>query len=84
MLTIIILCKLEGEVEKMIHLNWEDRDTIKEITCVHTKAEKYKVDSKLTAGKIYEVKNETSEFYFIIDNSGRIGGFKKDYFEEAN
>lgn len=67
----------------MIHLKWEEKETIKKIKCIHTKAEKYKVDSKLTAGKVYEVKNETDEFYFIIDNSGRIGGFYKDYFEEA-
>lgn len=68
----------------MIHLTWEDRETIKQIKCIHTKAEKYKVDTKLTEGKIYDVKNETDEFYFILDNSGKIGGFKKDYFEEAN
>lgn len=75
-----MLCKLGGET--MIHLNWEERETIKKIKCVHTKAEKYKVDNKLTEGKTYEVKNETNEFYFIIDNSGRMGGFKKDYFKE--
>lgn len=68
----------------MIHLNWENRDTIKQVKCVHTKAEKYKVDTTLTKGKVYDVKNETDEFYFLIDNTGKIGGFKKDYFEEAN
>ncbi|HLS35767.1 MAG TPA: DUF6501 family protein [Bacillota bacterium] len=66
----------------MIHLNWEDNKTIKKITCVHTDAKQYKVDNTLTKGKVYEVKNETDEFYFIIDDTGRIGGFKKYYFEE--
>lgn len=66
----------------MIHLNWEERDTIKQIQCVHADAKKFKVDEKLTPGKKYDVKNETDEFYFIIDNSNRIGGFLKAYFEE--
>lgn len=66
----------------MIHLDWDKRDTLKEIECVHANAEKFMVDDKLTPGKKYEVKNETDEFYFIIDNSNRIGGFLKDYFKE--
>ncbi|MDX8046185.1 DUF6501 family protein [Gracilibacillus sp. S3-1-1] len=65
----------------MIHHNWENNETTKRIKCVHTNAKKYKVDSVLTEGKTYEVKNETEEFYFVIDNTNRIGGFKKDYFE---
>ena len=65
----------------MIHLDWHDRNTIKKIKCVHTNAEKYIVNNVLTPGKIYEVKNETEEFYFIIDNSGKVGGFYKEYFE---
>lgn len=65
----------------MIHLDWEKRDTIKEIKCVHADAKKYIVNNKLTPGKTYPVKNETDEFYFIIDNSNRIGGFLKEYFE---
>ncbi|MGP4041267.1 DUF6501 family protein [Gracilibacillus sp. D59] len=65
----------------MIHQNWENNHTIKKIKCVHTNAKKYKVNSVLTEGKIYEVKNETDEFYFVIDNTSRIAGFKKDYFE---
>lgn len=68
----------------MIHLDWEKRDTIKQIVCVHANAKKFVVDQKLSPGKTYDVKNETKEFYFIIDNSGRIGGFKKEYFKEAN
>ncbi|WP_100010840.1 DUF6501 family protein [Lentibacillus sediminis] len=66
----------------MIHLHWENRETIKQIECVHANAKKFVVDNKLTPGKKYDVKNETDEFYFIIDNSGRIGGFLKEYFKE--
>ncbi|NBJ69958.1 MULTISPECIES: DUF6501 family protein [Clostridia] len=67
----------------MIHLNWEKRKTIKQLKCVHADAKKFVVNNKLTPGKIYDVKNETDEFYFIIDNSNRIGGFRKEYFEEV-
>lgn len=67
----------------MIHYRWEKNETIKKIKCVHVNAEKYIVDRKLTPGKIYEVKNETDEFYFILDNSKRIGGFYKEYFQEV-
>lgn len=68
----------------MIHKNWENRDTIKTIKCVHADAKKFVVNNMLTPGQSYQVKNETDEFYFIIDNSNRIGGFKKDYFTETN
>lgn len=67
----------------MIHLDWENRETIKQIECVHTDAEKFIVNRKLTPGKTYNVINETDEFYFIIDNSNRVGGFLKDYFKEV-
>ena len=67
----------------MIHENWDKRDTIKQIKCVHADAKKFIVNDKLTPGKVYDVKNETDEFYFIIDNSNRIGGFYKNYFSEA-
>lgn len=66
----------------MIHYEWEERDTLKQIECVNNVANKYIVNNKLTVGKKYEVKNETDEFYFIIDNSNRIGGFFKNYFKE--
>lgn len=68
----------------MLHLTWNDKKTIKKVKCVHTNAKKYIVNNVLTKGKVYEVKNETEEFYFIIDNSGKIGGFYKDYFVEVN
>ncbi|HLR51334.1 MAG TPA: DUF6501 family protein [Candidatus Avamphibacillus sp.] len=66
----------------MIHWNWEKTAAIKQIECVHADAKKFIVHHKLTPGKIYDVKNETDEFYFIIDNSNRIAGFKKEYFKE--
>lgn len=66
----------------MIHLNWESREVNKQIECVHTDAKKFIVNQKLTPGKTYPVINETDEFYFIIDNSNRVGGFLKDYFKE--
>ena len=64
----------------MIHLVWHERKTIKKVKCVHTNASKYVVTNVLTPGKSYDVKNESDEFYFIIDNSGKVGGFYKDYF----
>ncbi|GAA0480597.1 DUF6501 family protein [Salinibacillus aidingensis] len=67
----------------MIHKTWEEGNTIKKIECVHANAKKYIVNRVLTPGKVYDVKNETDEFYFIIDNTGKIGGFFKDYFKEV-
>jgi hypothetical protein len=67
----------------MIHLDWHDRNTMKKVKCIHTDAKKYIVNKALTVGKVYEVKNETEEFLFIIDNSGKVGGFYKEYFQDA-
>lgn len=66
----------------MIHQNWHERETRKKLKCVHTDAKKYIVNNKLTTGKEYDVINETEEFYFIVDNSGKVGGYYKEYFEE--
>jgi len=66
----------------MIHTNWINRPTIKKVTCVHTNAEKFLVSNVLTVGKTYEVKNETEEFLFVVDNTGKVGGYYKEYFEE--
>lgn len=66
----------------MIHLTWNKTETKKRVKCIHTNAEKYIVNHALTPGNVYDVKNETEEFYFIVDNSGKVGGFYKDYFEE--
>ncbi|MUK87326.1 hypothetical protein GMD78_02775 [Ornithinibacillus sp. L9] len=68
----------------MNHYKWESKEAIKHIECVHANAKKFIVNNKLTPGKTYEVKNETDEFYFIVDNSNRIGGFRKEYFKEVN
>ena len=51
---------------------------------VHTyRCQKYIVNRALTVGNIYEVKNETGEFLFIIDNTNKVGGYYKEYFEEV-
>ncbi|MGO4886867.1 DUF6501 family protein [Anaerobacillus sp. MEB173] len=65
----------------MIHLKWKNNETLKTVKCIHTNAAKYMVDRALTVGKTYEVKNETEEFLFIIDNTGEVGGYYKEYFE---
>ena len=65
----------------MIHLKWKNNPTVKTVTCVHTDAKKYVVNNVLTKGNQYEVKNETDEFYFVVDNKGRVSGFYKEYFE---
>ncbi|MEC1291477.1 DUF6501 family protein [Bacillus mojavensis] len=67
----------------MIHKNWLEKETVKKVKCVHTKAKKYIVNRVLTPGKEYEVKNETEEFLFVVDNTGKIGGYYKEYFEEV-
>ncbi|GEL76213.1 DUF6501 family protein [Tenuibacillus multivorans] len=66
----------------MIHKTWNDHSTIKQIKCTNTEAEKFKVENVLTPGNVYDVKNETDEFYFVIDDSGKMGGFYKNYFKE--
>lgn len=47
------------------------------------KRKKYIVNRVLTPGKEYEVKNETEEFIFVIDNTNKVGGYYKEYFEEV-
>mgnify|MGYP001770236619 FL=1 len=65
----------------MIHQNWKNNKANKKVVCLHTNAKKYMVDRVLTPGKTYDVINETEDYYFIIDNSGKVGGFYKDYFK---
>jgi hypothetical protein len=65
----------------VIHQTWQEGPTIKKVKCVHTDAKKYMVDRALTAGKTYDVKNETEEFLFVVDNTGKVGGYYKEYFE---
>lgn len=67
----------------MIHQTWQGSNVIKKVKCVHTDAKKYVVNRALTAGTTYDVKNETEEFYFIIDNTGKVGGYYKEYFQET-
>lgn len=67
----------------MIHKTWTDNNTAKKVKCVHTDAKKYTVENVLTIGKEYDVKNESEEYYFVIDESGKMGGFYKEYFEEV-
>ncbi|MBB4826037.1 hypothetical protein HNO89_003274 [Sporosarcina luteola] len=65
----------------MSFTNWLTAPTIRTVVCKHAEAEKYVVTNMLTPGTPYEVKNETDEFLFIIDNSGKVGGYYKTYFE---
>lgn len=65
----------------MSFLQWLDKPTLKSVTCTHADAKKYVVDHMLTPGKSYDVKNETEEFIFVVDNSGKVGGYYKTYFE---
>ena len=44
--------------------------------------QKFTVSDMLTIGKQYDVINETEEYYQIIDNSGLVGGYYKDYFKK--
>lgn len=67
----------------MIHNNWQTKESVKKVKCVHTDAKKYIVKNVLTPGKEYEVKNETEEFIFVVDNTNKVGGFYKAYFEEV-
>lgn len=54
---------------------------MKKVKVINTNAEKFTVSNVLTVGKIYEVVNETEEYIFVKDNTGKIAGFYKDYFE---
>ncbi|MFJ5963141.1 DUF6501 family protein [Bacillus sp. NPDC093026] len=68
----------------MIHQNWQTAKTLKQVKCVHTNAKKYMVNRALTEGNTYDVKNETEEFLFVVDNTGKVGGYHKDYFEDIS
>ncbi|KAB7706251.1 hypothetical protein F9802_11790 [Bacillus aerolatus] len=65
----------------MNHLQWTKKETVKQVKCLHTNAKKYMVENRLTPGQLYDVKNETEEFYFLVDDKGKISGFYKEYFE---
>ncbi|RHW37559.1 hypothetical protein D1B33_08495 [Lysinibacillus yapensis] len=65
----------------MLNLKWKNAETIRKVKCINTDAKKYLVSNVLTVGQEYEVKNETEEFIFVIDNTGNVGGYYKEYFE---
>lgn len=65
----------------MIHNNWKENATGRKVKCTNTDAKKYTVSTVLTPGKVYDVINETEEFLFVIDNTGKVGGYYKEYFE---
>lgn len=60
---------------------WTTSPTLRKVVCTHANAEKYVVTDCLTPGNEYDVKNETDEFIFIVDNTGNVGGYYKTYFE---
>ncbi|WP_059170751.1 DUF6501 family protein [Bacillus sp. FJAT-27445] len=66
----------------MLHLNWHEKETLKQVKCVHSDAKKYIVNNVLTPGKVYDVKNETDEFIFVVDKTGKVGGYYKEYFQD--
>lgn len=66
----------------MLHETWHNND-LRKVKVIHTDAEKYKVDDMLTPDDIYTVVNETEEYIFVKDNSGKVGGYYKTYFEEV-
>lgn len=61
--------------------DWVTAPAIRTVICTHANADKYLVNNVLTPGKEYEVKNETEEFIFVLDNTGKVGGYYKTYFE---
>lgn len=60
---------------------WLHAPAIRQVVCKHADADKYLVTNVLTPGKTYDVKNETEEFLFVVDNTGKVGGYYKTYFE---
>ena len=60
--------------------DWKTAPANRIVTCNHANADKYVVNNVLTPGKEYEVKNETEEFIFVVDNTGKVGGYYKNYF----
>ncbi|TDM04218.1 DUF6501 family protein [Macrococcus carouselicus] len=67
----------------MLHEEWLEKEAVGQVKVLHTDAKKYKVSDMLTVGQVYDVVNETEEYYHIRDNSGKIGGYYKEYFERV-
>ena len=70
-----------GEIN-MLHETWNDNN-LRTVRVKHTDAKKYKVSDMLTSGETYTVVNENEEYIFVKDNSGKVGGYYKTYFEEV-
>ncbi len=51
------------------------------VTVKHVEAAKYQVSNMLTVGSRYELVHETEEYYFVVDNSNKVGGYYKTYFQ---
>ncbi|CAD2077577.1 hypothetical protein GCM10007358_02170 [Phocicoccus schoeneichii] len=65
----------------MLHEIWQDNN-LGQVKVTNVDAKKYKVSDMLTVDKVYTIVNETEEYIFVVDNSGKVGGFYKDYFEK--
>ena len=65
----------------MLHKTWQDNN-LGQVKVTNVDAKKYKVSDMLTVDKVYTIVNETEEYIFVVDNSGKVGGFYKDYFEK--
>lgn len=67
----------------MLHETWKENTPVKKVEVIHTNAKKFTVSDMLTVGQQYDVINETEEYYQIIDKSGLVGGYYKEYFKEV-
>ncbi|CEF18847.1 Putative uncharacterized protein [Staphylococcus xylosus] len=67
----------------MLHETWKENTPVKKVEVIHTNAKKFTVSDMLTVRQQYDVINETEEYYQIIDNSGLVGGYYKEYFKEV-
>lgn len=65
----------------MLQETWQDNN-LGQVKVTNVDAKKYKVSDMLTVDKVYTIVNETEEYIFVVDNSGKVGGFYKDYFEK--
>lgn len=66
----------------MLHETWQN-NYLGQVKVTNVDAKKYKVSDMLTVDKVYTIVNETEEYIFVVDNSGKVGGFYKDYFEKV-
>ncbi|SEV83040.1 hypothetical protein SAMN05192557_0307 [Aliicoccus persicus] len=57
---------------------FNNRSTV--VTVKHVDADKYLVSNMLTVGKSYPLVHETEEYYFVVDDTKKLGGYYKSYF----